>query len=76
MMQNIRTYYFPADESCVVTGLLPNGQYGARLQDDELIRGMGHTRLAAIADLNDALSKLESIYEREPYQIEVQEAAE
>lgn len=69
-MQNIRTYYFPADESRVVTGLLPNGQYGARLEDDEFIRGMGHTRLAAIADLNDALSKLESIYEREPYQME------
>ncbi len=39
------------------------------LPGDDHIRGMGSTRLAAIADLNDALEKMESIYEREPYQI-------
>lgn len=69
-MQNIRRHYFPADESVVWTGLFPNGQFGARLDGEDLIRGMGHTRLAAIADLNDALEKLESIYEREPYQMQ------
>lgn len=68
-MQNIRRHYFPADESIVCTGLCPNGMFAARLDGEDLIRGMGHTRLAAIADLNDALEKLESIYEREPYQI-------
>lgn len=75
-MQNIRRYSFSADDSVVFVGLLPNGMYGARLDGDDLIRGMGHTRLAAIADLNDALEKLESIHEREPYRIEVAEAAE
>lgn len=68
-MQNIRRHYFPADDSVVWTGLCPNGTFAARLDGDEHIRGMGHTRLAAVADLNDALEKLESIYEREPYQI-------
>lgn len=70
MMQSRRTHYFPADDCRVITGLLPNGQYGARMEDDEHIRGMGHTRLAAIADLSDALDKMESIYEREPIMVE------
>ena len=75
-MQNIRRHYFPADESVVFTGMCRNGMFAAHLEGD-LIRGMGHTRLAAIADLNDALEKLESIYEREPYRIEqLSEAAE
>jgi hypothetical protein len=49
-MQNIRKHYFPADGSTVLTGLLPNGQYGAHLEDSPLT-GRGHSRLAAIADL-------------------------
>ena len=74
-MQNIRRYPFAATDDAVFVGLLPNGMYGARLDGDDL-RGMGHTRLAAIADLNDALAKLESIYERKPYRIEQAQAAE
>lgn len=53
-MQNRRTHHF--NEGPVITGLLPNGQYGAyREQDDGRVRGYGHTRLAAIADLNEAI---------------------
>lgn len=51
-MENRRTHYFPANDCTVVTGLCPNGEYGAyREEDDGRVRGWGHTRLAAIADL-------------------------
>ena len=65
-MQNRRTHYFPENDCRVVTGLLPNGEYGAtRLDEDEgLIRGYGHTRLAAIADLVEAISNTEEDEER------------
>lgn len=61
-MQDLRTYYFPADGSRVVTGMCPKGEFGAHLVDDENshVRGYGHTRLAAIADLNDALDRAEA----------------
>jgi hypothetical protein len=77
MMTNRRTYYFPANDCRVTTGLLPNGQYGAYREDEDdgLVRGMGHTRLSAIADLADAVEKLDSIFEREPYEI-IAEAAQ
>lgn len=53
-MINIRTHYFR--DTTVITGLCPNGEYGAyREQDDGRVRGYGHTRLAAIADLNEAV---------------------
>lgn len=68
-MQNIRRHYFPENEAVVFTGMCPNGMFAAHL-DGDLIRGMGHTRLAAIADLNDAIEKLESIHERDPYVLE------
>jgi hypothetical protein len=60
-MQNRRTHYFPENDCRVVTGLLPNGEYGAtRLDEDEgRIRGYGHSRLAAIADLVEAISNTE-----------------
>jgi hypothetical protein len=65
-MQNRRTHYFPENDCRVVTGLLPNGEYGAtRLDEDEgLIRGYGHSRLAAIADLVEAISNTEEEEER------------
>lgn len=57
-MINRQTIYFPADESRVVTGMCPNGEYGAYLEsDDGRVRGYGHTRLAAIADMNEALDR-------------------
>lgn len=65
-MENLRTYYFPADGSRVVTGLCPNGEFGAYLEsDDGRVRGYGHTRLAAIADLNEALDRAEAEGEEE-----------
>lgn len=65
-MQNRQTIYFPADGSRVVTGLCPNGQFGAYLEsDDGRVRGYGHTRLAAIADLNEALERAEADGEEE-----------
>jgi hypothetical protein len=65
-MQNRRTHYFPENDCRVVTGLLPNGEYGAtRLDEDEgRIRGYGHSRLAAIADLVEAISNTEEEEER------------
>ena len=50
-MQNRRTHYF--NDGTVITGLCPTGEYGAYRDeiDEGLIRGYGHTRLAAIADL-------------------------
>jgi len=65
-MINRQTFYFPADGSRVVTGLCPNGEFGAYLEsDDGRVRGYGHTRLAAIADLNDALDRAEAEGEEE-----------
>lgn len=60
-MTNTQTFYFPADGSRVLTGLCGDGQFRANLVDDENshIRGVGHTRLAAIADLNEALVRAE-----------------
>jgi hypothetical protein len=53
-MINQRTHYF--QDATVITGLCPNGEYGAyREQDDGRVRGYGHTRLAAIADLNEVV---------------------
>lgn len=53
-MINQHTHYF--QDATVVTGLCPNGEYGAYLeQDDGRVRGYGHTRLAAIADLNETI---------------------
>lgn len=58
-MDQRRRHYFPENSCTVITGLCPNGEYGAyRLDEDEgLIRGYGHSRLAAIADLVEAISK-------------------
>jgi hypothetical protein len=66
-VQNTQTFYFPADGSRVLTGMCGDGQFRANLVDDERshIRGVGHTRLAAIADLNDALDRAEADGEEE-----------
>lgn len=64
-MQNLRRDYFPANDWTVITGLCPNGQFGAyRDQDDGHVRGYGHSRLAAIADLVEAISNTEEDEER------------
>ncbi len=53
-MINRQTHHF--NDGTVITGLCPNGQYGAYLEtDDGRVRGYGHTRLAAIADLNEVV---------------------
>jgi hypothetical protein len=55
-MINQRTHYF--QDATVITGLCPNGDYGAYLeQEDGRVRGYGHTRLAAIADLNEVIGR-------------------
>ncbi|WP_213287542.1 hypothetical protein [Bradyrhizobium sp. sGM-13] len=60
-MINIRSHYFPANDCRVVTGLCPNGEYGAYREDEDegRIRGYGHSRIAAIADLVAAISNTE-----------------
>lgn len=65
-MEQIRTHYFPANDCKVVTGLCPNGEFGAYREDEDegRIRGYGHTRLAAIADLVEAISNTEEDEER------------
>lgn len=52
-MINIRRHFFPENSCTVVTGLCPNGQFGAYREDEDegRVRGYGHTRLAAIADM-------------------------
>ena len=61
MMEQRRTHYFPANDERVVTGLCPNGQFGAYLErHDGRVRGYGHTRMAAIADLVEALDLAEA----------------
>jgi len=66
-MENRRTHYFPANDCKVITGLLPTGEYGAYREDEDegRVRGFGHTRLAAIADMVEAVELDGSIYERE-----------
>jgi len=55
-MEQLREHYFPANDETVFTGLCPNGQFGAYLErEDGRVRGYGHTRMAAIADLVEAL---------------------
>lgn len=63
-MEQRRTHHFT--EGKVITGLLPNGEFGAYREDEDegLIRGYGHTRLAAIADLVWAISNTEEEEER------------
>lgn len=76
-LSNRRTYYFPADESRIVTGLLPTGQHVAFREEQEFPRGYGPTILSAIADLNVKVEREGSIYERdEDYQDVIAEAAE
>jgi hypothetical protein len=65
-MINQRTHYFPANDCRVITGLCPNGEFGAYREDEDegRIRGYGHSRLAAIADLVEAISSTEEEEER------------
>jgi len=75
-MENRRTHYFPANNCTVITGLCPNGQYGATREDEDEghIRGYGHSRFAAIADLVEAISRTEE--EEEANEAAFAEAAE
>lgn len=54
-MENRRTHNF--NEGPVITGLLPTGEYGAyrENEDEGRVRGFGHSRWAAIADLNEVI---------------------
>ena len=57
-MQNLRTHHF--NDGDVITGLCPNGDFGAYLErHDGRVRGYGHTRFAAIADLVEAIDHQE-----------------
>jgi hypothetical protein len=62
-MINRRTHYFPANDCKVITGLCPNGEYGAYRDDEDegRVRGYGHTRLAAIADLVERIGEVEVV---------------
>jgi len=75
-MEQCRTHYFPANECRVITGLCPNGEFGAYLEDEDegRGRGYGHTRLAAIADLVWAISNCEEEEERNNADFEIDHA--
>jgi hypothetical protein len=75
-MEQRRTHYFPANDCRVITGLCPNGEYGAYRDDEDEghIRGYGHTRLAAIADLVWAISNTEEEEERNNADFELDHA--
>ena len=62
-MINRRKHFFPANDCTVITGLLPNGEFGAYRDeiDEELIRGYGHSRYAAIADLVENVGPVEEV---------------
>ena len=55
-MINRRRHNF--NDCTVITGLCPNGDYGAYQERDEFTsrRGYGHSRFAAIADLSEQVS--------------------
>lgn len=55
-MQSHRTHYL--DGRKIITGLLPTGEFGAYRDDEDEghIRGFGHTRAAAIADMLEAVA--------------------
>lgn len=65
-MENRRKHYFPENDCTVITGLLPTGEFGAYREDEDegRVRGYGHTRLAAIADLVWSISNTEEEEER------------
>lgn len=58
-MQNLRKHYFPADDLNVMTYMTAKGDFGAYVWGRELVRGYGHSRLAAIADLNEAIGNID-----------------
>jgi len=66
MLEQVRKHYFPANDETVITGLCPNGEFGAYLErEDGRVRGYGHSRLAAIADLVESLDLDEEPFDHE-----------
>ena len=56
-MENIRRHHH--FDEVIVTGLCPNGQYGAYHEsEDGRVRGYGHTRKSAIRDLCDSRAEV------------------
>jgi hypothetical protein len=62
-MEQRRKHYFPANSCTVITGLCPNGEFGAYREDEDegRVRGYGHSRLAAIADLVEVVGRVETV---------------
>jgi len=62
-MEQRRKIYFPANDCTVITGLCPNGEFGAYREDEDegRVRGYGHTRLAAIADMMEVIGEQETV---------------
>lgn len=69
-MFNRRKHYFT--ESTVITGMLPSGEYGAYREDEDegRVRGFGHSRFAAIADLVEWIAGVVEIVEEVATEIE------
>jgi hypothetical protein len=62
-MNNRRTIYFPENDCRVVTGLANSGEFVAHLEDNDVVRGHGHSVMAAIADLNAKLAAADALPE-------------
>lgn len=61
-MTNRRTHYFPENSCRVTTGMTATGEFVAIREEDEVrVRGFGHSRLAAIADLSAKLQSLDML---------------
>lgn len=52
--------YFPKNDCYVLVSLSNKGQHVARLEEEPLVRGYGHSVLSAIADLVEATAKAEA----------------
>jgi hypothetical protein len=62
MYDTERKHYFRDENdtrTVIITIGLPTGEYGAYRddEDDGRVRGFGHTRLAAIADLKEQIAE-------------------
>jgi hypothetical protein len=60
MIEGVRKHHFPISGDVVTTGIATEtGEYVAFRDDAPEIRGHGHSRLSALADLNEKSEQIE-----------------
>lgn len=61
-LEQVRTSYFPENDCRVVTGRAPGTRdFVAHLETDDAVRGHGHSRYSAIADLVEKLGHIPEV---------------